>query len=157
MNGNSKFQRAVERAALELANEPEQPTTDLHIHFSHPRFSGLVPESTDIAWLSLAATAADVVAQMDGDYLIVVPLGEWEQLPEPFDLDSLKSLSPSDPPSIHVLRAGSAFAIRGSHSPGAWYRDVASTPSGALGWISGYRDDDAGVWRASLMYETVPK
>jgi hypothetical protein len=52
--------------------------------------------------------------------------------------------------------AGSAFAARGSHGPSVWYRDVQATPLGALGWISGDRDDYDGLWRVSLMYETRP-
>jgi hypothetical protein len=105
---------------------------DAHIHFDDRSFSGLVPEFTDIAWLNLAATAADALTRMPADYLIQVPLGEWERLSEPFELDSLRSLHPWQPPSIHLLRAGSAFEIRGSHSPGAWYRDIESAPCRAL-------------------------
>jgi hypothetical protein len=43
---------------------------------------------------------------------------EWERMPlERFDLASVDTLRPWQPPSIHLLRDGSAFELRASHQP----------------------------------------
>jgi hypothetical protein len=128
--------------------------SDAHTHFDDPMFVGLVPDFADVEWLSLASMAAEAVADVLGSFLIQVPIGEWEHVPERFDLPSLDTLRPWQPPSIHLLREGSAFEIRASHQPDAWHHDVAPPAIGAVGWVSGDRDDEAGVWRLSLMYET---
>ncbi len=153
VDASSDFRAAVERAALDLAGWPEN-FSDAHIHFDDRMFAGLVPEFSDSEWLRLGAVAADVAVPLPGSFLIQVPIAELEQEPEDFDLASVRSLEPWQPPSIHRLRSGSAFAIRASYQPNAWHRDIASTPAGAVGWLSGPYDVDDAVWRLSLMYET---
>jgi hypothetical protein len=152
---NADFRRAVEASAVDLAGW-SQEFSDAHVHFDHPRFAGLVPEFTDPEWVRVAPVAADVLSLMPGDFLVYVPLDQVEEFSDAFQLDSLTSLRPWEPPSIHLLRSGSAFEMRGTHSPGAWFRDLAPSSEGARGWISSYRADDEPVCRLSLMYETLP-
>lgn len=155
MLSDADFRHACEGVGADLAGW-SQEFSDAHIHFDHPSFAGLVPEFTDPQWVEYAAVAADVLRLVPGDFLVVVPLDEVEDYPDVFEPDSLISLHPWEPPSIHLLRRGSAFAIRASHSPDAWFRDLAQSSDGVRSWISGYRDDDERICRLSLMYETLP-
>ncbi len=107
--------------------------------------------------MRVAPVAADVLSVLPGDFLVYVPLDEVEDFPDTFELGALMSLRPWEPPSIHLLRSGSAFETRGIHSPCARFRDLALSREGARGWLSGYRDDDGGLCRLSLMYETPPR
>jgi hypothetical protein len=149
----AEFERAVNDVAVELTGWPSS-FSDAHIHFDDQRFGGLVPEFSSAEWLRLAPVAALATADVRGSFLIVVPIDESESPPEPFNLASVELLRPWETPSIHILRQGSAFEIRGMHSPHAWYADAAPA-DGTVGWVSGYRVEDEDVWRLSLMYETV--
>jgi hypothetical protein len=149
---DDELRKAVRAAAEDLLTWPES-FADAHVHFDDPALVDLVPQFSDIRWLRLAPVVAEFIASVDAPLLLYVPLIEGEGLPQLVDVDSLQDLLPWEPPSIHLLRAGSAFALR-AVAPGRWFRDSAPKVVGALGWLSAYHDPADGVWRLALMYET---
>jgi hypothetical protein len=55
----------------------------------------------------LGVIAAEVVAKIPGSFLVQVPIAEMPDLPDDFDLTAQQTLEPWQPPSLHLLRAGS--------------------------------------------------
>jgi hypothetical protein len=131
MQSRTDLVRVVRTAAVDLTSWSEA-FSDAHIHFDDPMFAGLVPDFADVEWLSLASMAAEAVADVSGSFLIQVPIGEWEHVPERFDLTSLDTLRPWQPPSIHLLRKG--VSLRDPRQPPA--RRMASRCGATYDWRS---------------------
>ncbi len=148
------FEAAVESVGRDLIATGQVGS---HVHFDDPQFKGLVPPFNDAGWIRLAASAASVLSHLPGRILVDVPLGTWENPPDPVQLLSLVELDPWEPPAIYLLSEDrSALAhriVRG------WYSDEAPATSGAIAWFGGHLEEAANrrnKWRISLMYETDP-
>lgn len=145
--------RYVATLRKEVLNLIAAPGSGGHVHFDHPAFDGLVPQFDDVAWVDFSLATADALLDSPRPVAILVELGKWPDLAEPFDITRLTSLEYDAPPAVYDLSAGSAYANRGSSG---LFSDAVPQPRRGNSWISWHRDGDAELGVISLLHETVP-